>query len=45
MAIVHEAEKILSVTESIDKAEPLKRTAAWFTEYEEEEEEDDEANA
>jgi hypothetical protein len=45
VAIVHEAEKILSITDSLDKAEPIKRTKAWFTEYEEEEEEDAEADA
>lgn len=43
--IVHEAEKILSVTDSLDKAEPLKKAAAWYSEYEEEEEEEDEGDA
>jgi hypothetical protein len=43
--IVHEAEKILSISDSLDKAEPLKKSKAWYSEYEEEEEEDAEADA
>jgi len=45
VAIIHEAEKILSISDSIDKAEPLKKTRSWFAEYEEEEEEDEAADA
>lgn len=46
VAIVHEAEKILSVNDCLDQAEPIKRAKSWFAEYEEEEEEEDaEGNA
>ncbi|MEC8425012.1 MAG: hypothetical protein VX000_14610, partial [Myxococcota bacterium] len=44
VAIIHEAEKILSVSDALDKAEPLKRTKVWFAEYEEEEEEEADAD-
>jgi hypothetical protein len=42
VAIIHEAERILAVSDQLDKAEPLKRTLPWYSQGEEEEEEEEE---